>query len=475
MTAPNHIAGGILFTGIFTSLWNVNIFAEPTYLATTILISLLPDIDTPKSIIGKPFYPISKWLYRRYGHRTITHSLLATIIITLLAFIFQKLQIIPEHYALITFFAYFGHLLLDMLTTTGVPLLYPFWRNPCVIPGNPNYRFSTGNLKQEGVLFIVFLCSSALMNNLFTQGFWLTYNQQFNDITHIYREFKKSNKLYKIDYDLYHFQKPIKGTGYLVYADFQQLYIVSNDTIIRLREGQQGLKINTLKPYNTNHLLTTKRVSFSHITADSLNILVDDKFISYTKITATEKADVITLERKLHDYYFELKNEHNLYFSKSLKDTLKIETIDHSEANQRLKYEENRLKIQQQILEKQTQIAQEEANIKAINEPYYKALEEIKTAKQKLATETDSYQINELKNQIITLQKYLENNHPKDSRNLALLKVQLSGLNAQLNKPFQYISNKKNTPKSPLLFSGYFDYFVLPKQEKKEGVGGGRP
>ncbi len=57
MTAPNHIAGGIVFTGIFTSLWNINIFTDPYYITATVIFSLLPDIDTPKSIIGKPFYP----------------------------------------------------------------------------------------------------------------------------------------------------------------------------------------------------------------------------------------------------------------------------------------------------------------------------------------------------------------------------------------------------------------------------------
>lgn len=463
MTAPNHIAGGIVFTGIFTSLWNVNIFAEPYYLATTILVSLLPDIDTPKSIIGKPFYPLSKWIYRKYGHRTITHSLLITIILALTTYIFQRLNVIPPNYTIIVFFAYFGHILLDMFTISGVPLLYPFWRNPCVIPGNPNYRFNTGNLKQEGIIFVVFLCSSIFMNNLFSQGFWLTYNQQFNDITHVYREFTKSNKLYKIDYDLYNFQKPVKGSGYLVYADFQQLYIVSNDTIIRLREGQQGLKINTLKPYNTGHTLTTKRVNFSQISADSLNKLVDDKFISYTKITATDKADVITLERKIHDYYFELKNEHNLFFSKSLKDTLKIETVDNSEATQRMKFEENRLKIQQNILEKEMQIAQEESYISTTNEPYYTALNDLQHAKNQLKNTSDSYEINELKNRIISLQKFIDNHKPRDSRNLALLRVQLAGLRAQLNRPFQFISNKKISNNVDLFFSGYFDYFVLPK------------
>lgn len=469
MTAPNHIVGGIVFTGIFTSLWNVNIFADPYYLTATVIFSLLPDIDTPKSIIGKPFYPLSRWIYRKYGHRTITHSILATIILTLTVYIFEKLHGIQHtHYSQIVFFAYFGHILLDMFTTSGAPLLYPFWKNPCVIPGNVAYRFKTGNLKQEGILFIVFLCSSVFMQNLFSQGFWLTYNQQFNDITHVYREFTKSNKLYTVDYDLYSFQKHYKGTGNLVYADWQQLYILTKDSLMHLQEGQQGLKIKLLKPMATKHILTTKRVDFSHISADSLNYLVNDKFISYAKITSTEKADVVTMERKVHDYFFELKNQYNLYFSKSLQDTIKFQTVvDNSEANQRMKYEENKLKIQQQILEKQTQIAQEESSISINNEPYYKALQDLQDAKNNLANTSDSYEINELKNKIISLNKFLENHKPKDSRNLALMRVQLSGLQTQLNKPFRYISNKKIKNDDILEFTGYFEYFLLPEEKSK--------
>lgn len=469
MTAPNHIAGGIVFTGIFTSLWNVNIFSNPYYLAVTIFVSLLPDIDTPKSIIGKPFYPISRWLYRKYGHRTITHSLLFCVILTLITYVFEKLNGIEHtHYSQIVFFAYFGHLLLDMFTTTGVPILYPFWKNPCVIPGNVAYRFNTGNLKQEGIIFVVFLFSGAFMSNLFAQGFWLTYNQQFNDITHVYREFTKSNKLYKVDYDLHSFQKHYKGQGNLVYADWQQLYILTKDSLMHLQEGQQGLKIKLLKPIATKHILTTKRVNFSHISADSLNILVNDKFISYAKITSTQKADVVTMERKVHDYYFELKNEYNLFFSKSLQDTIRFQTVvDNSEVNQRLKYEENKLKIQQQILEKQMQIAQEENYIKINNEPYYNALSDLQNAKNQLENATDSYEINELKNKIIALNKFLANSKARDSKSLALMRVQLSGLQNQLNKPFRYISNKKVKQNDILEFTGYFEYFLLPEEKTK--------
>ena len=466
MTAPNHIAGGIVFTGIFTSLWNINIFTDPYYVAFTVIFSLLPDIDTPKSIIGKPFYPLSRWIYRKYGHRTITHSLLFCAVITLITYVFEKLNGVEDtHFTQIVFFSYFGHLLLDMFTTTGVPILYPFWKNPCVIPGNVAYRFTTGNLKQEGIIFVVFLCSSVFMSNLFSQGFWLTYNQQFNDITHVYREFTKSNKLYKVDYDLYQFQKHYKGRGNLVYADWQQLYIITNDSLMHLQEGQQGLKIKLLKPMATNHILTTKKVNFSHISADSLNILVNKKFLSYAKITSTEKADVITFKKKLHDYYFEFKNEYDLYFSKSLQDTLKIVQTDNSETNQKLRFEENKLKIQQQIIEKQTQISQEETNIKIQNEPYYSALSDLENNKNQLKNTTDSYEINEIKNKIISLNKFLQNTKPRDSKSLVLMRVQLAGLQKELSKPFHYYSNKKETTKNDLQFTGYFEYFDLPKEK----------
>ena len=151
-----------------------------------------------------------------------------------------------------------------------------------------------------------------------------------------------------------------------------------------------------------------------------------------------------------------------------MQDTIRFQTVvDNSEANQRMKYEENKLKIQQQILEKQTQIAQEESSISINNEPYYKALQDLQDAKNNLANTSDSYEINELKNKIISLNKFLENHKPKDSRNLALMRVQLSGLQTQLNKPFRYISNKKIKNDDILEFTGYFEYFLLPEEKSK--------
>ena len=73
MTAPNHAIGGIGFTGLFCSIFTINIFSNPLYIFLTIFGSLLPDIDHTKSIIGKLFYPFAKWISIKFGHRTITH------------------------------------------------------------------------------------------------------------------------------------------------------------------------------------------------------------------------------------------------------------------------------------------------------------------------------------------------------------------------------------------------------------------
>jgi inner membrane protein len=83
MSGTNHIAGGLLFTGIFASFWNINIFSDAGLLGLTVLGSVLPDIDHTKSPIGKLFWPLSRYLDTRYGHRTITHSLLFLVFISL--------------------------------------------------------------------------------------------------------------------------------------------------------------------------------------------------------------------------------------------------------------------------------------------------------------------------------------------------------------------------------------------------------
>ena len=127
MTAPNHIVGGIAFTGISLSFWNINIFSDSTYLGWCIFVALLPDIDHTKSIIGKIFYPIAKYLDKNFGHRTITHSLTFFVPAYILVMFIELNLINPyfnlegSNYSMIFLFAFSSHLILDMLTVQAYP------------------------------------------------------------------------------------------------------------------------------------------------------------------------------------------------------------------------------------------------------------------------------------------------------------------------------------------------------------------
>ena len=198
MTAPNHIIGGIAITGISLSFWNINIFSSPIYLGLSVFASLLPDIDHTKSIIGKLFWPLSKYLDKKYGHRTITHSL-TFLIPVFMASLFLELNIINPYYNLegstysyIMLFGIFSHFILDMLTVQGIPLFYPFNRNPCVVPANPSYRIKSGNLKSETIALMFFSVIVLSSYDLFKNGFWTSYNRSFGTLTHVEREFKNS-------------------------------------------------------------------------------------------------------------------------------------------------------------------------------------------------------------------------------------------------------------------------------------------
>jgi inner membrane protein len=47
--------------------------------------SLLPDVDLPTSKLGRVLFWLSTRLEKRFGHRTMTHSFIALIVLALLA------------------------------------------------------------------------------------------------------------------------------------------------------------------------------------------------------------------------------------------------------------------------------------------------------------------------------------------------------------------------------------------------------
>jgi inner membrane protein len=125
--------------------------AHPLPLGLAILGSQLPDIDTSTSLIGQICFPLSHWIEDRYPHRTITHSLLATIALTLLSL--TTITLLGATWQLGLALP-LGHLLAcfaDTFTKQGVMLFYPHpaW---CISVSNPRRRLTTGGPSEYWVL-----------------------------------------------------------------------------------------------------------------------------------------------------------------------------------------------------------------------------------------------------------------------------------------------------------------------------------
>lgn len=97
--------------------------------------SLLPDLDHPNSRIGRRLPSLSKITYNAFGHRGFTHTLFALILFVTGLFFLGK--IIPNEFMLLypslvigLASGYASHLLLDALTMSGIPLLYPIVKRP---------------------------------------------------------------------------------------------------------------------------------------------------------------------------------------------------------------------------------------------------------------------------------------------------------------------------------------------------------
>lgn len=306
MMFGNHITGGLVFTGTFCSLFEVNIFESPISIGIVLIGSIIPDIDHTKSIIGKVFYPISKMISIKYGHRTITHSLLFLILTTVIFLLSEKYLFDSSNYTLIYFFALLSHLLLDMITVQGIPLFYPFARNPCVIPANPELRIKTNNLKSEGIAMFVFSLLTIFLQPLFANGFWTTYNNQFNTITHVFREFTSSKNAIKIEYDYTFYNQDIYGEGILVKANSNSLSLISNNKLHQINNNPNTI-IKELKIIKTDSILLLDNLVFNNIELDSLDLILKNRFIIEGDIFSNNK---ILYNGKTANHY-NLKNVYN--------------------------------------------------------------------------------------------------------------------------------------------------------------------
>ncbi|MEM1392137.1 MAG: metal-dependent hydrolase [Cyanobacteria bacterium P01_H01_bin.150] len=147
--------------------------SSPLILGLSILGSQLPDLDTSTSLIGQIFFPISRWIEKRYPHRSLTHSFLATIAIAVCSIPLWQLgwkywAVLPMAH-LITCFA-------DTFTKQGVQLFFPapVW---CVCGSNPNRRITTGGTSEYWIVAAAMALLVVAINITNTGGLELKVTQ----------------------------------------------------------------------------------------------------------------------------------------------------------------------------------------------------------------------------------------------------------------------------------------------------------
>lgn len=99
----------IAFTDYSVDIFVISIF---------FFCSILPDIDTSKSFLGRFVKPIG-WFSR---HRGFFHSIFPAIGISVLAYFYSK------EVAIAAFLGYMSHLFLDALNHQGIAFFYPIMK-----------------------------------------------------------------------------------------------------------------------------------------------------------------------------------------------------------------------------------------------------------------------------------------------------------------------------------------------------------
>ena len=151
MTGKTHLLTGVC-AGVLTaaSIASDNAIMFGLTITATCMGSIIPDIDNEKSMVGSNIKILSKLINKISGHRGFTHAPL------LLAVFFIAMYYVMKHYQFEYYMpvlygytiGYTSHLLLDMLTKNGIPLLYPFLKK----------RTHIFNIKSGGIAEFLILC-----------------------------------------------------------------------------------------------------------------------------------------------------------------------------------------------------------------------------------------------------------------------------------------------------------------------------
>ncbi|MFH1684549.1 MAG: metal-dependent hydrolase [Candidatus Margulisiibacteriota bacterium] len=286
MLAPTHSVFGIFLTLIVLAVFGVQSGLHWSIFLFAILGSIFPDIDHPRSTIGRLLHAISVPIERKYGHRTITHSLIgwgiATLIFGVFVFVLVAvIQLIPNfgfglselgpRWVAAFSISYLSHLFLDMLNRRGSQM---FWPNSGrdVIPRNQKFRTESGS-RIEVLIFcilmaLMFLAFPISKYGLISSLRWFLATpgsaiQEFKTLeNHAYLEFDGVFRERKI---------PIKGKAEILDVDYKRLVILYEENVYTLSdELAADILASHVRVRKTDIPIKIERKEFKNMTRNHL-------------------------------------------------------------------------------------------------------------------------------------------------------------------------------------------------------------
>ncbi|MFH1424094.1 MAG: metal-dependent hydrolase [archaeon] len=156
MQYHTHAAGGLVF-GMLSVKYALASFAGPSFLLFVVLGSLLPDIDHPKSKVGR-WVPI---LPRLMKHRGLSHSLFGLgVSAAVLILLFNFAGFTAWHISVAAMsVGFFSHLALDSLNPKGVHWFRPLHKVHFKGP------IETGTIFESAILVLLIFALGFLLRD----------------------------------------------------------------------------------------------------------------------------------------------------------------------------------------------------------------------------------------------------------------------------------------------------------------------
>lgn len=317
MLAPTHSVFGIFLTLVILAFFGVQWGLHWTIILVAIIGSIFPDIDHPRSVIGRIFYPISSRLERAFGHRTITHSLIgwaiaSAVFAVLVIFSILILGLIwdlgfgvwdlPVRWIAAFSISYLSHLILDMFTRRGSQMLWPDPGRD-VIPRDPRYRPKSGS-KFELIIFIVMVLLMFLAFPISKYGVISSFRWLIATPSSAIEEFKSMKTRAYIDFKGYFesTKQNVSGTAEILDTDHKKLIVLYSPPV--KGEIQRGF-VYTLNEEHTADITASKakikktaipvnieRVEFRDISHGELLKMIPDNALVSGTVDLPEGIDI---------------------------------------------------------------------------------------------------------------------------------------------------------------------------------------